>query len=461
MKRLLWFVYHFPPAGGAGVQRPVKWIKYLRSMGFAATVITVRNGAYWAYDSSLLLDIPPDTHIERTFSLEPALCLPWQRWRQVADKAPSPDSFNWSAKLAPWLKWARTAILPDEQIGWVPFACWAAWRALGQRAHHGIVSTSGPFSAHLAAMAMQRSSKLPWLADFRDSWSRDPMQLLRHHRCHRWLESLVARRATYCSGATLGIVRDLQQHLPKQASPNARCIHLPNGYDPADFPAQSTGTNQHEQRRHQALRLTFVGTIYGKLNLLPVLEALALLKTTEVCPAAEKEASSSSKPSIILQLIGQRDSLARQSIAAAIERLQLAPYVSCQGYLPHSSAIWQMQQASVLLLLLYTGPGSEQIMTGKIYEYLAANRPILALVPTGEAQALLERSQRACIVPPDDVQAIVAALRSYQRLHQQGLLYRSPAPLPADWQRYNRQHTAQRIGQLWQPSNTSSTVFPA
>ena len=153
---MLVLAYYFPPVGGAGVQRTLKFVKYLASFGWDATVISTRSRAYGALDASLLAEVPQTTRVVRTAALPLARYVAFALYRLRL------------MRLRAFLLW------PDGGLGWVPFAFLAALRAVRRDRPDVLFSTSAPYGSHLVALLVARLTGLPWVADFRDEWAANP-----------------------------------------------------------------------------------------------------------------------------------------------------------------------------------------------------------------------------------------------------------------------------------------------
>jgi glycosyltransferase involved in cell wall biosynthesis len=213
MKRtlhLLLIAYYFPPSGGAGVQRWAKLVKYLSRLGWQVHVVSVRDGCFFATDPTLLADIPAEVEVRRCRSAELERLPFVQRVkRRVAPETaatgpvrplprwatPSPRLLSrWTISL---LSQGRARVVPDPQLGWVPFAYRAACQVIESQRIDCVVSTSAPLSAHLVGLLLKRRFALPWVADFRDPWAHDPMGLRKIAAAHTYLEAQILRHADH------------------------------------------------------------------------------------------------------------------------------------------------------------------------------------------------------------------------------------------------------------------------
>jgi len=401
-KRVLFIAYLFPPTGGGGVQRTVKFVKYLPEFGWQPTILTTSAPGTLS-DASIASDVSPQTSVVRVRGVVPPHYLPW-RFRH-------------------WLK--QWLLVVDQEIGWLPFAVRRGIKLLRQQNCQAIFSTSRPYTDHLVAMRLKRATSLPWIADFRDPWVGNlyagfatPL-----HRaiCAR-LESSIAHLAD----RVLVVSEPMrQQFLARYPDlPSSRFLTLPNGFDPVDF------RNARLAERDARFTLVYTGTFYGKRQSAhPFLSALRQVLDRNLI----------ARNHLCVRLVGNTGHEAMGLVA----QWGLGDVVEFTGYLPHAEVIGQQLCADALLLIIGAGVGSEIVLTGKIFEYLAAGKPILALIPPGAAADLLTEAQVGHIASPDDPDAVAVALTEIYTDWEEGLT--STPPNPAVVSRYDRRR---QVGEL-------------
>lgn len=431
-KHLLVVAYFFPPAGGAGVQRPLKFIKYLPRFGWECTVLTVADGCYFAEDPSLLADVPPSTRVVRTFSLEVERLRVLRTLRRRHSHTPPPDvvAGRRAGKRLSLLQRARKQLfVPDAQVGWVPFAIRAAMTLCKQQHVDAVWTTSSPYSAHLIGFALKRWLGLPHIADFRDPWTENAMDLIGHKPLQRRLEGAVVRQADRVVGVTPGIVNFLRDaYCP--TTPDKFAV-IPNGYDPADF------SGVHRAPPAGPLRFVFTGAFYGKIEIGPFL--LALSRFLQNTPAARRH--------VEVRLIGQFDRQTNLQYLELVDRLGLGANVDRLGYVSHHMSVRALQNAHVLLLPVFAGRGAAHHMPGKIFEYLAANRPILALADRGVAADLITEARAGVVVHPADLSGMERALAALWATYEaHGALPHTPDH--AVIERFSRIHGAAKLADV-------------
>jgi glycosyltransferase involved in cell wall biosynthesis len=372
-RRVLFLAYNFPPHGGPGVQRSLKFVKYLPEFGWQPVVLSAAEEAGPILDPSLVPDIPSGVPVWRL----PAFNI--QKVLAAADR----------------LGLKRVAVLlnlllqiPDPGIFWARRARRAAQELIATTRPELIYSTSGPNSSHLAARWIQQDSGLPWLADFRDPWSTNLVipYLPGYRALNRRLEREVLAAADRVACVSQPWLADLQANLGAQSD---KFVLIPNGYDPDDLPQLS------RPGAAGPFTLTHTGSLYRNRRPDSFLAAVQLLL----------ERGELNREQIRVRFIG-RDSarhIPREALYEAIE------------YLPHGDLVEYLGKTHVLLLLLDTAPENAGNYSGKLYEYIAANRPILGIVPPGGvAQALIESTRTGLAVDNDPEQIAAAILRLYR-----------------------------------------------
>jgi glycosyltransferase involved in cell wall biosynthesis len=407
---LLVIAYFFPPLGGGGVQRTVKFLKYLRPLGWRAEVVTVRSRDYWVIDRSLADDVPSDTVVHRTHALTGLglLALAGRHRPGVSEESAAPDAaappparsssaFRWLRRLSSFF------LVPDAYVGWFPFALAAARARLNQGQIDVLLTTSSPDTAHLVGLVLRERLPVPWVADFRDPWVRRltfeaPTGL--HHRLHLWLERRVLERADLVLVTNEATRDDFLERHP--GIPEERFAVIPNGYDPEDLAAMREISLTPGQARRESAKgdrrfvLAHTGLLSGKRTLAPLIDGIERLLAEH--PELRRR--------FLLRQVGPRESVNDQLVSAA-------GLEDCVAFLPptgHRQILAEMAAADALLLIESAEPAGRLITPGKIFEYLASGRPILALVPEGPAADLVRAAAAGEVVAPGDAAGIAAVL---------------------------------------------------
>jgi len=389
VKRLLLVAYYFPPLVVAGTFRALRLARYLPRAGWNVTVVSGKPTLRLLKDAGLEREIPPEVQVLRATSIEPRNALLALHQIGLGSVA---------RRVEPWF------MLPDDQRGWAPFALAAARRAHAAAPFDAVITTSAPYSAHLVGRALRRAG-LPWLADFRDEWTTNPYLSGRyptgwHLRESQRLERAVLEEADRVVSVSEPCLAGLRRAAPGQ--PDGKFRVLPNGYDAAHFPA-------HDARRPERFRIVFTGTFYGHHTPRVFLEGL-----TRACADGRVRADD-----VEVVFAGHTAGLERIGAALPLP-------VRVVEHLPHGEAVALMRDAAVLLLVL-SDAGGPGIYTTKLFEYLAARRPILALVPVaGVAADLVRKSRSGTVVAPDDPRAVADALARLYSAWQEGGIPHDP-----------------------------------
>lgn len=402
--KLLVLTYHWPPFPGSGATRWTSLVKYLRRLGHEVTVIT----------TSAFGTLPSDGEegVVRTRDLAAVSGL-----RRLLRRPPlSPEGVGPTVeKPAPGIL-TRVAVPDSYAASWVPFATLAARRFLRERPVDCLITSSPPDSVHLAGLALGRR-RLAWIADLRDGWTYEPLRppfpTGLQRRLDARLERRVSLRADGLVGATGPISHDLERRYGRPAST------IRNGWDPAlDRELAAAEPLALEADRVNLVYTGSLGGIRGH-DERGLLAALREISREDTGLAGR----------LRLLIAGPLTAAERAELASP----ELAPVVRTVGELPHPQALRLQRQADALLLITSR---DVSIATGKLYEYLAAGRPILALAGDNEAAAIVAETGTGQTVVPDDVPAIRRALaavasgeleRSYEPRGLDRYLYPAPA----------------------------------
>jgi glycosyltransferase involved in cell wall biosynthesis len=368
-RRILIFAYFFPPLGGAGVQRIVKFAKYLPTFGWRPTVVTVRARDYWMIDESLASELGDAVTVVRTGSLTGLGLLRRLAPREAGGRGAARRS---AGRIRALRRIAAWTLLPDSYVGWLPFAVRAGRRLIERGRVDAILTTSSPDSAHLIGRQLTRRYRLPWIADFRDPWTRrlsfDPPTAWHRARQVAWERSVLAEaaRVTVTSPETR---RDYLERYPALEPQKIRVIT--NGFDEEDF-APLRGVAPPRER----MEILHAGQLNPERPARPFLEALRLFFERQ--PAARER--------VRVRFIGPFYERDREDAT----RFGLAGQVGFQSGMRHGEIVGALCASHLLLLMEQDSERGGLILPGKIFEYLRARRPILGLLPHGAAWRLIE-----------------------------------------------------------------------
>ena len=371
-KRLLIISYYWPPTGGSGVQRWVKFSKYLPEHGWQPVIYTPENPERLAYDESLLADIPECAEVIRRRIVEPYGLYRKLFGRSGGEVNPLNSSGkSLKSKLSRVLR--GNLFIPDPRVSWVRCSVRFLKKYLREHPVDVVVTTGPPQSMHLIGRGLKRSLGLPWIADFRDPWTR--MFYYKHlclskfaDRKHHRLEQGVLDEADLVLAVSPPVRDDFQA---QTGTP----VHLiTNGYDEDDFPVREPGS-----RKDGKFRIVHTGLFAADGNPLKLWDALA-----RRCREDEDFAQR-----LEIRLAGKTDA----PVLEAIRERGLGAQLVDLGYLPHSRVVQEQQEADLLILPLRHEPEYAKVLPGKIFEYIASGRPVLGIgQEDGAAAAILRDS---------------------------------------------------------------------
>ncbi len=428
-RRVLFVSYVFPPVGGAGVQRVAKFIKYLPDHGWQSSVLTVSNPSVPAYDASLLADIPKQTIVRKARTWEPSYAV-----KSAVAAGSGKKSILRRMVSALGRQVSTTLLQPDPQVLWLPAAVLAGRRLLREVPHHAIVATGPPFSTFLIGAMLQRLSGLPLVLDYRDEWGLSNAYLENKQAgplvqfVQERMQRLAAGRAAALLATTQASAQSLETVRDRAGSP-ARVTWIYNGFDPADFPRVPAARIRSEQTG--TFRLVYVGTLWNLTSVAPLVAAVRML--TERSPELASR--------LELVFAGRRTP-AQQELLTPLRSLPCR--LVEHPYLDHAEALRLTRSADGLCILLSDVRGAERVVPAKLFECMAARRPILAIVPPGECWDLLGDYPAAYRLQPGNVAGIAEALADVLGRHRNG------TTLATDWhgKEYDRRTQAGQLADL-------------
>ena len=417
LKRLLIITYYWPPTGGSGVQRWVKFSKYLPEFGWQPVVYTPKNPEQLARDESLLADVPACAEVVKTHISEP-----YAAYRRLTGGKPGQEvnpvnaqQKTWKQRLSLWIR--GNCFIPDPRVGWVRPSVRFLKKYLREHPVDAVVTTGPPQSVHLIGLGLKKALGVRWIADFRDPWTE--MFYYKHlglsaaaDRRHRQLEQSALDGADLIVSVSPPVAADFQ------AKTQTPVVLITNGFDESDFPAEESGSGsahaepftrtgsgvseaQPDSGAGAAavppFRLVHTGLFAADGNPLNLWDALA-----ERC-AADPDF----RQRLEIRLAGKVDA----AITDAIRARGLGDNLVELGYLPHDETVREQRAADILLLPLRREPEYAKVLPGKIFEYLAARRPVLGIgQEDGAAAAVLRDAAAGDMFDWDKKQELLAFL---------------------------------------------------
>ena len=418
VKRVLVICYYWPPAGGSGVQRWVKFAKYLPAEGWQPVVYTPENPEYTAIDRTLGEEIPPEAEIIKTHIWEP-----YSAYRRIFGKGASTDmktltagegdktdktttqagatggevtpissgKKSWKQRLSLWIR--GNMFIPDPRVKWVRPSVRFLKKYLAEHPVDVIVTTGPPHSVHLIGKRLHEALGTPWVADFRDPWSR--MYYLKHlgmtKRSWRKLKTMEQSVLDSCS-TVLAVTPAVQADFRAMTSTPVECIT--NGFDDADFKEISrlrpSGSARNDKNATAGIQGTAdaKGTTgaQGAASTQGTTERFTIVHTgllaTDGNPTElwrvlgdMTKTDETFRDKLEIRLVGKTDA----EVLRSMEEAGIKANVTNLGYLDHLSSVAEQQGADVLILPLRNDPEYKPILPGKLFEYLASRRPVIGI----------------------------------------------------------------------------------
>ncbi|MEI8085377.1 MAG: glycosyltransferase [Paludibacter sp.] len=405
MKKVLIITYYWIPSGGSGVQRWVKFVKYLREFGWEPIIYTPENPEFPSLDHSFESDIPTDITVLKTPIWEP-----YNVYRKLTHKENEPikagfisenKKHGWKDKLSVWIR--GNFLIPDPRRFWIRPSVKFLTSYLNENPVDAIITTGPPHSMHFIGLGLKKNfPNLPWIADFRDPWTniffyKDLKIGWLADKIHHRLERKIIQSTDCLLVVSQGMKDEFEVLLPK------RLEIISNGYDDTDFQIEKTELDKKFSISH-------IGLLTPKQNPYILWKVLS-----EICYDNEEFRSN-----LEIQLVGNVDF----SVLQSLSQFGLEKQLNKIAYLPHNEAIVKQQASQILLLLLMNEPGNKCILTGKLFEYLAAKRPVMAFGPTdGDAASVLYNANAGEMIDFEDEKTTRNLILNYYSQFKDNKLY--------------------------------------
>ncbi|MCB7480398.1 glycosyltransferase family 4 protein [Christiangramia sediminis] len=394
MKKVLIITYYWPPSGGPGVQRWLKFVKYLRGYGIEAVVYVPENPSYPIIDKSLEEEIPEGIRVIRKKIFEPYSIagIFSKKDTETISAGIIQKEENQSALQKAMLYIRGNYFIPDARKFWISPSVKFLKKEIEDGHYHAIITTGPPHSLHLIGLKLKQALAVKWIADFRDPWTQigyhEKLKLNDSSRKkHEKLEEQVLNAADHIITTSFTTKEEFSS---KTSQP---VTVITNGFD--------TEINRNNSTKKQ-FEIAHIGSLLSGRNPDSLWKALQeLIKNNK-----------DFKDYFRLRLAGK----VSDEVLGSIRKYDLQHFLENEGYVNHARAVKLQREASVLLLLEIDSEETRGIIPGKIFEYLAANKPILAIGPKNwDAEKIISKTNAGKVFSYADASEIKHHIESLFR----------------------------------------------
>ncbi len=375
MKKVLIITYYWPPAGGPGVQRWLKFVKYLRDFGIEPVIYVPENPHYPIVDTSLEKEIPKNITIYKQPLFEPyglAKLLSSKKTKRISSGIIQVKNQSVLEKAMLWVR--GNFFIPDARKYWINPSVKFLSEILNKEKIATVVTTGPPHSVHLIGQQLKAEKGIQWLADFRDPWTsigyHKKLKLTTSsEKKHKALEHSVLNKADHIIVTSPATQREFQ-HITQRP-----ITVITNGHD-SDY--------QGGAHLDKDFTISHIGSLLTGRNPKNLWKVLSQIASENSVFRADLQ----------LEFMG----VISKDVMDSLYRLELGPYIKIRGYGSHAEAQRRQQRSQVLLLVEIDSEETKGIIPGKLFEYMAAQRPILALGPKDwEAGNIIQESQSGAV----------------------------------------------------------------
>ncbi|WP_245590651.1 glycosyltransferase family 4 protein [Adhaeribacter aquaticus] len=427
-KQVLFITYYWPPSGGAGVQRCLKFVKHLPEFGITPTIVTVseKEASYPVLDRSLEADIPAGVRVIRTSTSEP-----FEFYKKLTGRKEIPyggfANEKKDSSVQKFFKFLRgNLFIPDARVGWNKYAIKACSELLANEKFEAIITTSPPHSTQLIGLTLQKKFGVKWIADLRDPWTDIYYYKDLQHTAWAKKKDAEYEKAVIENATNLLVTSSDTKRLLLAKSPDIKTKKIkviPNGYDEEDFQYLS-------QPPQDAFLITYTGTITETYNIEAFLKAFALVASRHQDIAYK------------LRFVGKiSDEIKNQIEATGLLHLtEIVPFV------PHNESVRYLMNTTILLMGIPDVENNYCILPGKLFEYLASNKPIICIGPIhSDADKIIDECGAGRVFHYSAYDLMV----DYLDQLSQGWKINHNLDLPfVNYQRYSRRNLAGKLAEI-------------
>lgn len=423
MKKVLIITYYWPPAGGPGVQRWLKFVKYLPGFGIEPIVYIPENPTYPLLDEGLLSEVSPDVTILKNKIIEPygwASAFSKSSTKKISSGIiPHKRKQSFLQRIMLWVR--GNLFIPDARVLWVKPSVAYLSRYIEENGIDTIITTGPPHSLHLIGLKIKEKHNVKWVADFRDPWT-----TIGYHKALK-LSSFAAQKHRTLEKKVLTTADTILVTSPTtkqefQALTSKPIAVITNGYDVETIAKQPLD---------EKFTMAHIGSFLSERNPRILWKALAELITE----------NTEFNTHFQLKLIGA----VSREVLDAIEEFQLSGYVNNMGYVSHNEAVAEQRKSQVLLLVEIDSEETKCIIPGKLFEYMVSERPIIAIGPEeADFASIMKATNTGIFITYDDKDKLKDAILQYFNQYLQGNLKANAIGL----QQYSRKNLTGQLAQL-------------
>ena len=424
MKKVLIVTYYWPPAGGPGVQRILKFVKYLPEFGWKPFVLTVKNPDAPVYDESLSGDVPREAKVFKTKSAEPFALYKKFTGKKPTDTIPNDvlinkENVTFREKLARFVR--ANFFIPDAKVGWIPFAVKKGKEIIEKEGIDLIFTSSPPPTVAIIGKKLARATKVKWVADFRDPWLEIVYyQNLKRNRLTVAIDAALEKSTLSATDAMVTISDDIANLLENKAN-GKKCFVIPNGYDETDFV-------NVEDEKNEKFTIAYTGSISKDRVPYALFAALSRFKKEGI-------------EDVKLKFAGRF----APEFHEEIERHGLENYFELMRFVPHNESTKILLHADALLLVIDKVPNNKGFLTGKMFEYLGCKKPIYAIGPVdGDANKILQETDSGKMIDYEDEEGAYTLLKEYYENWKKNTI-----PFRFDSSKYSRKEITRKLSEIF------------
>ncbi len=422
-KKLLIITYYWPPAGGPGVQRWLKFVKYLPDFGIQPIVYIPENPTYPIVDEKLVNEVSDKAIVLKQPIFEPyqlASFLSKNKTKKISSGIiPNQKKQSFLDKLFLWIR--GNLFIPDARVFWVKPSVSYLEKYIVENNIDTIITSGPPHSLHLIGLALKSKLNIKWFADFRDPWT-----TIGYHKSlrlsdyaakkHKKLEHLVLNTADTI------IVTSKTTKTEFQAITNKPIAVITNGYDTEEVEKQTLDSK---------FSLAHIGSFLSERN--PLILWESLVELIDEIPDF--------KIHLEIKLIGA----VSQEVLETIALFKLNSYLNNLGYVSHKEAIAHQRKSQILLLIEIDSEDTKSIIPGKLFEYMVSNRPIIAIGPKdSDFSEIITRTNTGVFFEYSEKVKLKSVILGFYNEYLEGKLQANAVSL----QQYSRKNLTKELAQL-------------